>query len=131
MGRQFTYPVDSKSCFDRRSRHSEFLLTGFVVCPNGVRLVGGSGYGRSGEKYSYYKHSKKCSCHFSSVPAKEVEKIVLTVLKEVATSPETLAALVSEANDDFKKVQPDYKKVLFAAQRRMAGVSSHLNQATS
>lgn len=111
-------------------KYAEFLLTGLVECPKGRRLVGGSGHGRSGKKHSQYRHQKKCGCHFFSIPIIELEKVVIGVLKEIAMSPECLASLISKANEEFKKVQPDYKKAVLAAQRRLDGINSRLSKAT-
>lgn len=100
-------------------KHHEFLLTGLIECPEKVRLIGGSGWGRSKKKYVQYRHLRKCKCHFHSFPADSIESIVIHQLKKLAKTPDVVTALVAKANEEFKSKQPDYKEALQALNRRL------------
>jgi site-specific DNA recombinase len=111
-------------------KYNEFLLTGLIRCPNGVHLTGASGHGRSGEKYSYYRHQRKCDCHVTSILGDEVEKVVIRKLKAIAVSEDVVRELTAKANDDFKKAQPNYRDALVSAKRRREGVITQLDRVT-
>ena len=111
-------------------KHNEFLLTGMIRCPKGVLLTGASGHGRSGEKYPYYRHQRKCACHFASLPADDLDRVVIRKLKEVAASEEVVRGLIARANADFKKAQPDYREAVLATKRRIEGISAQLDKVT-
>lgn len=111
-------------------KYNEFLLTGLIRCPKGVALAGASGHGRSGDKYSYYRHQRKCSCHVTSIPGDDIEKVVIRKLKEAAASEDVVRHLVEKANADFKKAQPDYREEIVSARRRLEGVVSQLDRVT-
>jgi site-specific DNA recombinase len=112
-------------------KHNEFLLTGMIRCPEGKLLTGASGHGRSGDKYPYYRHQRKCGCHFSSLKADEIERVVLRKLKEVASSEENAEQLVAKANEDFKKARPNHREASLAARRKIEGFAAQLDQVTN
>ena len=109
-------------------KHHEFLLTGLIECPKGVRLIGGSGWGRSGKKYVQYKHLKKCGCHFSSIPADDMEKVVLKRIRSLSHEPPVIAELTEKANRKFYAEQPDYKDSILALKRRLEGTIRKLDK---
>lgn len=112
-------------------KHNEFLLTGMIRCPKGVMLTGASGHGRSGDKYPYYRHQRKCSCHFASIPAEDLEKVVLRKIREVAASEEVVRGLIARANEDFKKTQPNFREATLTAKRRLEGLATQLDKVTN
>lgn len=109
--------------------HYEYILSGLLECEKGKPLVGSSGWGRSGDKYCSYRHrdSSVCDCGIKPVKAEEVEDLVLGELVNLVQKPEVLEQLVTSANQQFTKEQPDYSSALTSARRRLDGVNRRLN----
>ena len=88
-------------------KHHHFILSGLLYCPKGCKLTGASGTGRSGRKYTHYRHGTRALCDYSTknFPTEEVENIVLESLQKLLQQPKNLESLVQEANKTFLKSQ--------------------------
>ncbi len=105
-------------------KYHEYILTGLLTCPEGNGLVGASGWGKSGTKYTHYRHSHKqaCDCHVKTLSAPALEAKVLQDLKDLIKVPELAKALARKANDEFKEQQPTYSQAVFAAKTRLDAI---------
>ena len=114
-------------------KHHEYLLTGLLQCASGKVLVGGSGWGRKGKKYTHYKHQEKqvgkCDCGIPTVSAEKIETKVIGELKKLTKSPELISNLTEKANIEFKKGQPSLKKALASLNRTMDSFVKKLDNA--
>jgi site-specific DNA recombinase len=110
----------------------EYLLTNLIECHHGNKFTGGSGKGRSGQKYAYYKHPNrtKCSCGIGRVPAQKVEQLVMRELKKLIQAPQLLKELCAEANKKAAATQPNYDELIRAEKKRADGVTNQLDKIT-
>ncbi|MGE0171198.1 MAG: recombinase family protein [Oligoflexales bacterium] len=115
-------------------KYHNYILTGLIVCPNGKRLIGGSGWGQSGTKYVHYKHQEKeagkCGCGIPTVSASKIEAKVISALKGLLKQPEVVDDLSKKANEDHKSKRPDYKESLSGVKRRLEGIVKKVDEAT-
>ncbi len=110
----------------------EYLLTNLLECHQGNKFIGGSGKGRSGQKYKYYKHPDKvkCTCGIGRVPAVKVEQHILLELKRFLKSPRLVEELCEEANRKAVAIQPNYDEMLRSEKRRIDGITNQLDKFT-
>jgi len=64
----------------------------------------------------------------TSIPAVEVDRLVIRELKNLAKTPEVIQALVDKANQDFKKDRPNYQEALFSLKKRLDGVTTKVDR---
>ena len=110
----------------------EYLLTNLIVCHQGNPLTGGSGRGRSGQKYAYYKHPHriKCSCGIGRVPAAKIEQHIFRELKRLLKAPKLVAQLCDEANKKALSTQPNYDEMIRSEKKRIDSVTNQLDKIT-
>lgn len=110
-------------------QHYDYVLSGLMECQKGVSLVGGSGWGGSGKKNCSYRHKEKskCDCGIKPVKAEDVEALVFGELQTLVESPEVMARLVSAANSEFEKDQPNYSAAVMGIKKRLEGVKRKTN----
>ncbi len=111
-------------------KHGEFLLSGIIECPLGTSLSGASGYGKSGKKHSQYRHGKKCTCHFHSLPVDKINEAVFGEVKRLVMHPQLLEELVLKVNEDVKASQPDLRAGLSAVKVKYDAVANKLGRIT-
>ena len=113
-------------------KQHEYLLTNLLECHQGKKLTGGSGKGRSGQKYSYYKHpsSVKCDCGVGRVPAEKIEQHILRELKRFFKSPKLIEQLCEEANRKAVSSQPNYDELIRTEKRRCDSITAQLDKIT-
>lgn len=110
----------------------EYLLTGMLVCEHGNKFTGSSGKGRSGQKYSSYKHpiAIKCECGIGRVPAAKIEQHVLRELKKLLKAPKFVEELCEEANKKAIATQPNYDEMIRSEKQRIEGITNQLDKIT-
>lgn len=111
-------------------KHGEFLLSGIIECPLGTALSGASGYGKSGKKHSQYRHGKKCTCHFHSLPVDKINEAVFGEIKRLVMHPQLLEELVLKVNEDAKASQPDLRAGLSAVKVKYDAIVNKLDRIT-
>ncbi len=113
-------------------RDHEYLLTNMLTCHHGKKFTGGSGKGRNGEKYAYYKHptSTKCDCGVGRVPATKIEQHVLRELKKLLKAPKLVDELCLEANKKAAAAQPNYPEMIRGEKKRIDGITKQLDKIT-
>ena len=111
-------------------RYHDFILSGLVKCPNGIRLVGTSGKSHTDEKYVYYIHPPKvkCDCFVKTLSVDEVERVTLKHLKGILQTPSVIDELVKKANSTFQSTKPDYSGQLAACQNRIDAIIKKLDR---
>lgn|GEM_PF-2208091 len=111
-------------------QYHDFVLSGLIQCPNGIRLVGTSGTSHTAEKYAYYIHPPKvkCDCFIKTLPVEEIEKITIKHLKGVIENPKIVDELVRQANSMFQSNRPDYSSEIAACQNRVDAITKKLDK---
>lgn len=110
----------------------EYILTNLIVCHQGNPLTGGSGRGRSGQKYPYYKHPNriKCPCGIGRVPAAKIEQHVLRELKRLLNAPKLVEQLCDEANKKALRTQPNFDEMIRSEKKRIDSLTNQLDKIT-
>ncbi|MFH1283837.1 MAG: recombinase family protein [bacterium] len=98
-----------------------FLLKGLVKCSNcGSAMTPNFAYSKS-KKYFYYKCIKvikldKSACNTSSVPARELENIVIDRIKHIAQNEKIIQGMIEKAkvlaDNDIPKLKEEHARLL-------------------
>ncbi|MCD6564611.1 MAG: recombinase family protein, partial [Bacteroidales bacterium] len=97
---------NSKHNVAKAITHTYILNSGLLWCDCcGTEMEGRSGTGRGGIKYYYYR-CKNNKCAFK-VSAKEIEKVVIKLLKKMATNKEIAESIIKSANLKLQKELPE------------------------
>ncbi|MGI5818110.1 MAG: recombinase family protein [Armatimonadota bacterium] len=89
--------------FVRGKRDHTFLLSDMVECGHcNVSLENGSGTGRGGKRYYYYRHTtgtKKDDCPIGDLSASELEDAIVERLREIAENEGIVERACERANE--------------------------------
>ncbi len=89
----------------------EYLLTDKLFCGTcGSKMVGESGTGKSGQKYSYYscvKRKKEHACNKKPVPQNEIERKVLNAILRILYDDKTLEFIADAVWEYYKSQHKD------------------------
>jgi site-specific DNA recombinase len=85
----------------RRSRKSEYLLTGILRCgPCGAAMTSSASNGRGGQRYRYYRccleHPEGSACPTGLLNAGEIEQAVVAQVREIARRDDLKQAVLAQ-----------------------------------
>lgn len=111
-----------------------FLLRSLVGCGKcGRTLEDGSGTGKKGDIYFYYRHKhgrRRFGCSLPSLPADKLEKLVLSRLDHLAQNEQRLSNISKAANERLSKELPTWNDKLSIRRQAYAKVGRAIDQWT-
>jgi site-specific DNA recombinase len=120
---QIAMAQNTKS-YTRGKRDHAFLLSDMVECGHcNVSLENGSGTGRGGKRYYYYRHTtgtKKNDCPIGDLPASELEDMIVERLREIAENEGIVERACERANEGRVTEAEDLEKEIERLRNRKA-----------
>jgi len=93
----------------KQPKHNYVLSGGLLWCGKcGSEMQAGAGTGKNGKRYHYYVRKNR-ECRFK-VPADEIERLILERIKQIASDPKTLNAIVASTNERLRTELPSLRK---------------------
>ncbi len=106
--------------------HTYILNNGLLWCDHcGHEMEGRSGTGKKGIKYYYYT-CKNDNCMFK-VPADEVESLIVTRIKQLATQKDTLENIIKATNSKLQTELPQLVAQRCALKKDLEEVKNFAN----
>lgn len=114
------YKVQEMLKINRRKPHSawdysDFLLTGKLYCGMcGSKMIGTSGRGKYGTKYSYYNclnKLDKAGCRKKAIRADKLEPLILTELKDLLLKDSILDFIVDKTWEQYLETDTINEKI--------------------
>ena len=115
-----------------RSAHRQvdhvYLLSGVLRCPScDCFLEGGYGTSKTGEKNYYYRHAtgtKQAECALPSIPADQLEGIVIAKLQDLSLQEDLLQTIVEESGRSILAKQPELQKLLDTRRKELRSIDN-------
>jgi site-specific DNA recombinase len=107
----------------RPIRHNYILNHGLLWCGKcGTQMEGRPGNGARGVRYYYYVCKNK-QCRFT-MPAGEIEQVVLERIKELSNRSDILEGIVSRTNERLKTELPQLRERKDAVERELGKINA-------
>ncbi|HVR84117.1 MAG TPA: recombinase zinc beta ribbon domain-containing protein, partial [Planctomycetota bacterium] len=113
-----------------------YLLSGILRCPTCDCLLEG-GYGTSkvdDVRHFYYRHpskARKPGCELGSIPAEQIEGIIVEKLKDLSLKEDLLQQIVERAGDSLRKDQPELQKLLDSRRKELKAIDNDVRKLLS